>query len=396
MKNKMFKTLLIALVLSLFVTSAAACSSSANESMSTESATSTESSLTEESGSGESALNIELPEPFDYSQNIDESGFWEGVKASDMVEPAEYAEITLPLDRHEVTDEQVQAEIDNYLDSAKTAEQITDRAIEDGDTVNIDYVGSIDGVEFEGGSTGGYGTEVTLGVTQYIDDFLEQLIGHKPGEKFDIEVTFPEDYGNQELAGKDAVFAISVNHIVEYVTPELTDAYVAENFEAANGWKTVDEMKQGVFDYMQKTQLTAFLQEYLVENSNFIQIPQELLDYQEKSMFSYYEMQAASYGVQLEQLITMMEGVETREALKEKHLENNTRAAKYSLVMQAIAEKEDIQVTEEEVAEHFKKILGAENLDLFIQRYGKNYLKQATLIQNVLDLLLAKVELAAS
>ena len=94
--------------------------------------------------------------------------------------------------------------------------EVTDRAVKDGDTLNIDYVGTVDGVAFEGGSTDGKGTQVTIGVTSYIDDFLEQLIGHRPGETFDIEVTFPDPYeNNPDLAGKDAVFTVTVNHIVE-------------------------------------------------------------------------------------------------------------------------------------------------------------------------------------
>lgn len=401
MKNKIIKIIVLASALSLLATGLIACGGGNGETDDTGSTTAGESSATEEttdtsqtvSSTDESAASVAMPEPFDYSQGIDENGFWAGVTATDSVEPADYAKISVPLARHEVTGEQIQSEIDGYLASVMSTVEVTDRAIKDGDTVNIDYVGSIDGVEFQGGSTGGNGTEVTIGVTQYIDDFLEQLIGHNPGESFDIEVTFPDDYGNQELAGKDAVFAITVNHIVEHVTPELTDAFVAENFEALNGWKTVDEMKKGIHDRIQKSQLTAFLQEYLFEKSTFSQVPQEVLDYQENAMFSYFEMQAASYGMTLEQLISMAEAVETCEALKEKYLESNTKAAKHSLVIQAIAETEKVTVTDEDVALYFKESLGADSLDLYIQRYGENYLKQITMGRKVLELLLANVDL---
>ena len=90
-------------------------------------------------------------------------------------------------------------------DFATTA-QVTDRAVEQGDMVNIDYVGSVDGVEFDGGSTGGAGTSVMAGATNYIDDFLTQIIGHMPGETIDVNVTFPEVYHSADLAGKEAVF----------------------------------------------------------------------------------------------------------------------------------------------------------------------------------------------
>lgn len=92
---------------------------------------------------------------------------------------------------------------------------LTDTSLEvqDGDTVNIDYVGSIDGVEFEGGSTGGAGTYLTIGSGSYIDDFEEQLIGSHPGDVVEVYVTFPEDYGVDELNGKEALFVVTINGI---------------------------------------------------------------------------------------------------------------------------------------------------------------------------------------
>ncbi|MCD8074242.1 MAG: FKBP-type peptidyl-prolyl cis-trans isomerase [Lachnospiraceae bacterium] len=87
--------------------------------------------------------------------------------------------------------------------------------VEDGDTVNIDYVGSIDGVEFSGGSTNGTGTDLTIGSGSYIDDFEEQLIGYHPGDTVDVTVTFPEDYGVDDLNGQEAVFEVTINGIYE-------------------------------------------------------------------------------------------------------------------------------------------------------------------------------------
>lgn len=102
-------------------------------------------------------------------------------------------------------------------DSADAASYSTDTSltIEDGDTVNIDYVGSIDGVEFDGGNTQGQGTDLTIGSGSYIDDFEEQLIGAHPGDNVEVTVTFPEDYGNEELNGKEAVFDVTVNGIYQ-------------------------------------------------------------------------------------------------------------------------------------------------------------------------------------
>ena len=91
----------------------------------------------------------------------------------------------------------------------------TSMTIEDGDTVNIDYVGSIDGVEFEGGSTNGAGTDLTIGSGLYIDDFEEQLIGAHPGDSVEVNVTFPDDYQQEDLQGKDALFQVTINGIYE-------------------------------------------------------------------------------------------------------------------------------------------------------------------------------------
>ncbi len=94
---------------------------------------------------------------------------------------------------------------------------VTDKTLEvkNGDTVNIDYVGSVDGVEFAGGSTEGNGTDLTIGSGMYIDDFEEQLIGSHPGDEVEVVVTFPEEYGNEELNGKEAVFKVVVNGIYQ-------------------------------------------------------------------------------------------------------------------------------------------------------------------------------------
>lgn len=102
-------------------------------------------------------------------------------------------------------------------DSADAVSYSTDTSltIEDGDTVNIDYVGSIDGVEFDGGNTQGQGTDLTIGSGRYIDDFEEQLIGAHPGDSVEVTVTFPEDYGNEELNGKEAVFDVTINGIYQ-------------------------------------------------------------------------------------------------------------------------------------------------------------------------------------
>ena len=100
-------------------------------------------------------------------------------------------------------------------ETASTLQTDSELTVEDGDTVNIDYVGSVDGVEFDGGSTGGLGTDLVIGSGSFIDDFEEQLIGAHPGDTGDGNVTFPEEYGVEELNGQDALFEVTINGIYE-------------------------------------------------------------------------------------------------------------------------------------------------------------------------------------
>ena len=104
---------------------------------------------------------------------------------------------------------------DNSTDDSTSYSTDSSLTVEDGDTVTIDYVGSIDGVEFDGGNTQGNGTDLTIGSGRYIDDFEEQLSGAHPGDEVEVTVTFPDDYGNDELNGKEAVFDVTVNGIYQ-------------------------------------------------------------------------------------------------------------------------------------------------------------------------------------
>ena len=164
----------------------------------------------------------------DFSAGLTADGKIAGVNVKDALTLVDYANITVPAEEVAATDEEVEADINSTLESHKESSTDETLAIKDGDLVNIDYVGTIDGVEFAGGNSNGAGYNLTIGSGSFIDDFEQQLIGHKPGENVTVEVTFPEDYGDEAVDGKDASFAVTVNSIT--VTPELTDEFVAEYF----------------------------------------------------------------------------------------------------------------------------------------------------------------------
>ena len=130
----------------------------------------------------------------DYSEGLNEDGTIKDVRALDYVTLCDYKNISVSRSEVELSDEDMQAQIDKLLKAHPDYDTDTSIKIKDGDTINLDYVGSIDGVEFQGGSTGGAGTLLTIGSHSYIDGFEDAIIGHNVGENFDIHVTFPEDY----------------------------------------------------------------------------------------------------------------------------------------------------------------------------------------------------------
>ena len=324
---------------------------------------------------------------FSYSDNLTANGYWKNVNAKKYVKLCEYKGISVSSDIYAVSDATVQGEIDTILAEYSTKNKITDRAVADGDTVNIDYIGSIDGVPFEGGSTDGAGAEVTIGVTEYIDDFLQQLIGHTPGEKFDITVTFPEDYGKENLNGKDAVFAITLNNIVETVKPELTDAFIAEKLSATRGWNTVAEMRDETRSGLQKTATKDYLKEFIMENSTVSSVPKNVMKHQEDLMIQYYEKNAAQYSMELDEFLTSYMGVANTEELLKKYKDDNTKSAKLYLITQAIAEDSKITVLDSDMTSFFTTFTGKADYSTYEESYGLPYLKFLVLNQKVIDYL---------
>ncbi len=322
-------------------------------------------------------------EAFDYSEGYDEKGFFEGVKALDYVTLLDYSSMELS-DEAIPSDEDVQTQIDQTLSSYTTTNQITDtdRLIEDGDTVNIDYVGSIDGVEFEGGSTEGNGTTVTIGVTNYIDGFLDQLIGHAPGENFDINVTFPEDYGKDELNGKDAVFNITINYIEETVTPEFDDDFIAENLP---DYESAEDYRQSIYDKLYKQNLYNELFQYVVENSEVKDVPDSVVDTVYNERYQYYSSIAAMYGVDMTTFLSAngLDEDSFREMCK-------TYASNY-LVLQAVMENEGWEMDADTAKESLD--FTDEDYEKAVGVYGEPYVLFAASTDYVLGKLSENVTL---
>lgn len=385
--NQKLRYLCILLALVVVTASFAACGTGDNK----QSSAGTGSSAVSESSEQESSSTE--TESLNYSEGLDESGKWEGVTAKDYVEKLDVKGMKVPAGDVAVTDDNVQQQVETELSALSTTAQVKDRAVVNGDSVNIDYVGSVDGVAFSGGDTAGAGADVTAGATNYIDDFLEQLIGHTPGESFDINVTFPDVYeNNPDLAGKDAVFATTINYITETTTPELTDALVAENFAESKGWNTVAEMKAGIRTELERTKLEAYFENYLRTEVTVKSVPEIIVTQQEKMILDYYKQYADYSGMEVEEFLSSYVGVATEEELIASNKEQNTQTATFYLLVQAIAEDAGINISEEDVQAYFTE-LGNADISAYKEMYGMPYLKQGVMCQLVLDYLCENVVL---
>ena len=313
----------------------------------------------------------------DYSAGLNEDGTLANVNAADYVTVCQYMNLEVPKDQVAVTKDEIQQQIDSLLSSHMTENEITDREIEDGDTVNIDYEGTIDGTAFDGGTA--QGQRLTIGSGTFIDNFEEQLVGKKPGEEVDVTVTFPKDYAQTDLAGKEAVFKVKINSIIETVTPELTDEFVKENYEAAQGAATVKELKKKIKTQLQDNKYTNYLWNYLLENSTFKEIPADVVNPFVDVYINSMKSQLAMYGYNFEDYLKS-QNIESEDALKEKYYSTAEESVKVYLIADAIAKEQNLQATDDDI----KAMLQTDSIDEYVEQYTKAYLNRYALNELVI------------
>ena len=321
---------------------------------------------------------------FAYSDGLDENGYWSGIRALDYVTlPEDYASIPLKKADIEPTEEDVQSQIDSLLSQNTTTQQITDRAAADGDTVNIDYVGTVDGVAFTGGTYSGY--SLTLGSGSFIDGFEDQIVGHKPGETFDVNVTFPDGYSDSTdaegntvvLSNKKAVFSVTLNYISEEILPELTDAWVEENFSSTDGVHTVEDLRAEYQKMLYQNNLNTAVMDYLLANSTFMDLPKEVTDYQVNQCLNYYYTMAQHYGYDLDSFLQAAAGYNSADDLLDAMSDSITEYAREALLYQAVAEAMDIAPTQEQI----------DTYSAYTETYGANYCTMVALMDAVSEAL---------
>ncbi|MBP5160206.1 MAG: trigger factor [Lachnospiraceae bacterium] len=326
----------------------------------------------------------------DFSGQIEESGKIKGVTATEIVDLCDYKNIFVPAKEVEFTDDKVEESIKSTLESHKELSTSADVVAADGDKVQIDFAGTVDGEAFDGGTSTDY--DLTLGSKSFIDNFEEQIVGHKVGDKFDVNVTFPEEYPqNPDLAGKPAVFAVTLKGV--YVTPEFNDEFVAKNLS------DVASSAEDYKVYLKKTNfessLSEYIRKYLTDNCTVKSYPDDYVD-QAKANYKFQEMSSYDYMNQLYaqyygsspyasfEDYTKMSDEEYDKSLFEKV----ERSVKLNLVCQAIAEKEGITATIDEFKANFLKKGGTEDeYNNQLNTYGTPYLVQAMLNTKVIDYL---------
>ena len=321
-----------------------------------------------------------------YSAYLNDDGTLKGVDSATLVTLPQYKGIAVPAEEYTITDDELNTQINSILDQYATYDQITDRAIADGDVVNIDYVGSVDGEEFSGGNTNGRGTLVTAGSDAYIDDFLTQIIGHTPGETFDVNVTFPDPYeNNPDLAGKAAVFHTTINYIQgDKHVPELTDEFVSQTSALAD-YGTAQGMKDTIRTSMEDNKADNYVLQKVLDECQFSEFPADLVDQLVDVSMAQFESQASAYGLDMETARSMM-GYESEDAQREAMTASAQEQLKTVVMLEAIAKAEGLTVDEDALTNYFSTNVGTSDYSAYQTYYGRGYLCQAVLLDSAMDL----------
>ena len=259
----------------------------------------------------------------------------------------EYKGVTVKAIKTEVTDAQVDAKVEEERKKQATEVAVEDRAVAEGDTVNLDYAGTVDGVAFAGGTA--EGQTLKIGSHSFIPGFEEQMVGMSIGEEKDLNVTFPEQYHAEELAGKAAVFHVKVNSITETQLPALDDDFAKDISE----FDTLDEYKADIRAKLEaqaaehdKNDLTNAVIERVLENAT-VDIPNAMVERQIDSMMRDFEYRLMGQGLKLADF--MKYTGQDMKAFRENYRDQATKSVKAHLVLEAIEKAEAIDATEEQV-----------------------------------------------
>ena len=260
-----------------------------------------------------------------------------------------YKGIEVEKQEYNVTDEMVEAEIQKEREKIASTVEVTGRAVADGDKVNLDYSGSVDGVKFDGGTA--ENQELTIGSGMFIPGFEEQMVGMNVGEENDITVTFPEQYHSEELAGKEAVFHVKVNAIEETVLPEVDDEFAKDVSE----FDTIAELRadkrkklEEAAELRAKNQRENELIEKVCENAA-VEIPEAMIERQMDHILNDIRYRLSMQGISLEDYCKYTGN--SIEDMRKEMREDAAKRVKSQLVLEAIGKAEAVEAAAEEIEE---------------------------------------------
>ena len=280
------------------------------------------------------------------------------------VELGDYKGIEVEAEDITVTDEDINAELERLQEANAELVVVEDVAVEDGHTVVIDFEGFRDGEAFEGGKGENYNLEI--GSNSFIPGFEEAIIGMNAGEEKDIELTFPETYHVEELQNADVVFKTVLHEVKVREVPELNDDFVA--ILDREGIETLDDLKQDIIDTLTKTReaqeedrVNDVLVTKVAENAK-VDIPDAMVDEEVNNMFNEFNQQLAQQGLNFEMYLQILN--QTEEDIKETMKEDAFKRVRSRLVLEKIAEVEELEVEEEELEKEYNTISEMYGLEL--------------------------------
>lgn len=311
-------------------------------------------------------------------------------QALDYVTLGEYKGLKVEIDPAEfvISEDDIAARIREELQAADLFDKISDGQVQDGDIANIDYEGKLDGEAFDGGTAQGFDLEI--GSHTFIDGFEDGLIGVSVGDTVDLPLTFPEYYGNEELAGKDVVFTVTVNSIQRM--PELTDELAGkassdEYPDAASYRGHVEEELQADMDSTKRDRIYGELLTLISNVSKVNDYPAELVEYTAENMKSYYRQYAEAYGMEFAEFLESFMGM-TEDVFEEQIDAAVKQNLTQELLLKAIAETEKLEVSEEEFAagcEKYAKEYGFETSEEFLNAYDEKVVRLGLLQDKVME-----------
>ena len=300
----------------------------------------------------------------------------------------EYKGINFKKNVYNVTDEEIEADVKRLQERNSRLVDVTDRAVQDGDNVIIDYSGSVDGVKFDGGTA--QKQTLVIGSGMFIPGFEEQVIGMNIGEERDITVKFPEEYHAENLKGKDAVFAIKLHEIKVKELPEINDEFIKE----AVGAESVEAYKKETREKLEKqNQLRAerevedAIVKKVTETSD-VEIPDAMIENQIDRMVQEMEYRLSYQGLKLDDYLKYMN--KSMEDFRKDYAEQAAEYVKSQLVIEAIIEKEEITASDEEVEKRLEEMATSQGRP--VPEVKKNarqldYIKNDVIIKKFFELL---------